>query len=503
MTTAASEPNATTGASANRWLLALVAIAGTVTALRLAVVGFAEIDLLPDEALYWTWAQHPAVGYYSQPPLIAWIIGLATTVCGDGEACIRTPSAIIHAMTALVLYAFVRPLAKHPAEAFFVALTYLALPAVWFSATIMSTDVPLLFAWAVALLAFYRLLERRTTVWAVLTGIAIGVGLLTQYTMLYFAVCGAFLFLFAPRTRWLMWSREGAIVAGVAGLLFAPNLVWNAINAFPALLLTAGSSNWQGNLLHLGELGEFISGQFGVFGPLLFAALLAGLASMLPTTARRQRRPAFLYVYLASFCAPPLLIIAAQSFLSRTNVHWAAVSYVAGTVLVVLWLVRGRARWVVPASIALHTVAGLYIYALALGVDALPGRQAMLKQRSGWEELGQGVMTAASTNRYGAIIANEQRVMAALLYYARDMKTPLRRWPSEGPPRDHFQLTSAWQSTSDTPVLLVSRYEAPNHILNLFDQSKLVGKVRTGNDIGRPRDYYLYEAEGYPEPGSQ
>ena len=91
----------------------------------------------------------------------------------------------------------------------------------------------------------------------------------------------------------------------------------------------------------------------------------------------------------------------------------------------------------------------------------------------------------------------ERKVMASLLYYARDIDTPLQRWPSDGRPLDHFQLTRPWHSAAAQPVLLVSRFEAPSHILGLFEQSKLVRTIRAGDEIGRPRDYYLYAAQGF------
>src|SRR4051812_22989027 len=44
-----------------------------ITAARLVWLVVQPADLYPDEAQYWFWAQHPAFGYYSKPPLIAWL----------------------------------------------------------------------------------------------------------------------------------------------------------------------------------------------------------------------------------------------------------------------------------------------------------------------------------------------------------------------------------------------------------------------------------------------
>ena len=62
-----------------------------LTLFRLATLAFSQTELFFDEAQYWFWSRELAFGYYSKPPLIAWIIRGATELCGQGEACIRAP----------------------------------------------------------------------------------------------------------------------------------------------------------------------------------------------------------------------------------------------------------------------------------------------------------------------------------------------------------------------------------------------------------------------------
>ena len=48
--------------------------------------------LLPlsfDEAYYWRWSQHLALGYWDHPPLIAYVIRLGTLIFGDTEFGVR------------------------------------------------------------------------------------------------------------------------------------------------------------------------------------------------------------------------------------------------------------------------------------------------------------------------------------------------------------------------------------------------------------------------------
>ena len=70
--------------------------------------------------------------------------------------------------------------------AFWSALAYLTLPGVSYSSGLASTDAPLLFFWALALLAFLRASTDKGWRWALLCGAALGLGVLAKYAMLFF-----------------------------------------------------------------------------------------------------------------------------------------------------------------------------------------------------------------------------------------------------------------------------------------------------------------------------
>lgn len=51
-------------------------------------------DLYVDEAYYWVWSQQFDWGYYSKPPMVAWIISIATSLFGDGSLIIKSISIL-------------------------------------------------------------------------------------------------------------------------------------------------------------------------------------------------------------------------------------------------------------------------------------------------------------------------------------------------------------------------------------------------------------------------
>ena len=75
-----------------------------LTLARLLVLFVTPLELYPDEAQYWLWSRELAFGYYSKPPMLAWLIALTTGVGGDTEPWVRMSSPLLHAATGLILF---------------------------------------------------------------------------------------------------------------------------------------------------------------------------------------------------------------------------------------------------------------------------------------------------------------------------------------------------------------------------------------------------------------
>jgi len=75
-------------ATGNRRLwFALLLVIGGLTILRLFTASYTQ--LIPEEAYYWTYAQHPALSYFDHPPMVAWAVRAGTMVFGNTELGVR------------------------------------------------------------------------------------------------------------------------------------------------------------------------------------------------------------------------------------------------------------------------------------------------------------------------------------------------------------------------------------------------------------------------------
>ena len=83
----------------NSYLTKLICIILVITSVRVIALLSSELNFHGDEAQYWTWSQALDWGYYTKPPMIAWIIHSTTWVLGDAEWATRISSPLLHAGT--------------------------------------------------------------------------------------------------------------------------------------------------------------------------------------------------------------------------------------------------------------------------------------------------------------------------------------------------------------------------------------------------------------------
>ncbi|MFN7093931.1 MAG: glycosyltransferase family 39 protein, partial [Burkholderiales bacterium] len=60
-----------------------------------------------DEAYYWVWGQNLSLSYYDHPPMIGYLIWLASFL-GSSEFFVRLPALITTIITVVVIYALAK-----------------------------------------------------------------------------------------------------------------------------------------------------------------------------------------------------------------------------------------------------------------------------------------------------------------------------------------------------------------------------------------------------------
>lgn len=446
-----------------------------LTAARGVFLVFNQTDLFFDEAQYWGWGLNLDFGYFSKPPLLAWSIRGTTELCGTGEACVRFVSPVFYGLTGVTAGLLASRVAYRmggSAGAAFIwtALLFATIPGVSFATRLVSTDAPLLFAFALALLFLDRFRENTTALNAAMIGLAIGIGLNAKYAMIYFLICWLFWALLSRDGRQTLFHPLVLLTIIIAAACITPNIWWNHSNEWITFAHTKDNANWQGLQLHFDNMAEFTGAQIGILGPILFLALLIGLFN----PKKRQNSDV---LFLLCFALPVTLIIVVQATLSRAHANWAAVTFIAYTVLAVSWLVTWRAKPLLMITAALH----ITIF-IGLGVADIYAKQlvhhkfgASYKRIIGWEDFAGKVSEIAQKTGAKTIVTGRRKFTAELLYYLRNEDLELRTFAPTGRPHDHYEMTIPLAKSDRTPVLVISSCPPGNQSDNIevFDELRV------------------------------
>jgi len=212
------------GADETGWDRFCLAVAVYAVVLRLLYLGVPE--LLFEEAYYWNYAQHPDIGYLDHPLMVAWIIRLFVSLMGNLEFAVRAGAFLCWLATAWFSYRLTRDVLGRPA-AYRALMLIAVLPVYFFFGLFMSPDAPLAACWAAALYYMHRIVVRedpRAWLWL---GVAIGLGMISKYTVaLLAAAIALFVLVDRPSRKWLA-RPEPYLGALVALILFSPVIIWN------------------------------------------------------------------------------------------------------------------------------------------------------------------------------------------------------------------------------------------------------------------------------------
>lgn len=468
-----------------------------ITAFRLLVLSSETYPLFGDEAQYWVWSRTLDFGYFSKPPLIAWLIRAGTELFGDREFAVRFASPWLYAGSAFLLYRIGERLYDRRVG-FWAALLLITLPAVSLSSILISTDVPLLFFWTLALYCLVRALEgNRTAAWIGM-GVAIGLGLLSKYAMALF-LPGLALYLVTARRPTLanpwLW-----ISLAVALAIYSPNFMWNLEHQMASFRHTASNAGTVGQTLYPSSVAEFLGSQFGVFGPIPFAVLLGLLIR--PVIRRWGDRNDW---FLICFTVPPLLFACGVALLSRANANWGAASYVAGAVLVAAWLTRTPwRRRALIVSIALHTAAALLIYtyqdtARLVGIE-LNGSRDPYVRLLGNKRAGAAVGQVWREQGMPVLMTDDRMVFAVLAFYVRPRPVQVAFNPKPYA-NDQFELTTSVDAYREDEILYVTE-DDPDYVRSRFREVELISKITIPIYSDRSLHYVVYRLRGYLGPPS-
>jgi 4-amino-4-deoxy-L-arabinose transferase-like glycosyltransferase len=470
------------------WLIVFLLV---LLALRLIANAFAVTDLVFDEAQYWSWSRDLDFGYFSKPPLLAWLIRGTSELCGQGEACLRSFPPVLFTLASWFVFLTGREL-YGTRIGFWSAIIFATLPLIAFLATAITSDVPLLLFWSIALYLWTTLIERKSMVSAVLLGLSIGIGLLAKYAMIYFPLGMGIQAMFSAEAREALRKKRAIVVLIFTVALVAPNLYWNYTHNFVSFRQTAVSAGWGHHLSHPAHFVRFLLSQFLVYGPVLFFMLI--WIGAVAIRGRMDRR----VVMLLSFSLPVIVLITAQSFI-RNHSTWTASAAPAASILITAWLLERERKLLFVATGVINVVAtAAMLVGPALSSSVFPTGSDAFARARGWEDVAAAVRLQLAKDNYDALAVDSRELAAELLYYLRDSNVPLFAIAGRHEPANTFEMTRPYRPLSaPEPVLFVSLRPQSREALDQFRLVTSLGSKTIPGGRSEGRTLRFYKLSGF------
>jgi 4-amino-4-deoxy-L-arabinose transferase-like glycosyltransferase len=464
------------------------------------------IELFFDEAYYLSWAQHLDWGYYSKPPVVAWLIRLTTTLFGNAPWAVKLSAPLLYALTALLIYQMGSLLSGRRA-ALLAGLVFLFMPLVGFNSLFVTTDAPLLFFWALSTYCFLLALQRRRLGWWLTAGLAGGLGLLSKYTFILLPLTFLLYATVSELGRRVLAQREFWLACGLALCCLLPNLLWNYHHDFISFQHTAEISK-QGEagfdvVAAVSRLLEFFIGQMFVFGPVFAVLLLRRVVSVARSQSADLKTDfsgsAEAERFLWCLFLPCFAVLAVQALTARANINWAAPAYVAASLLAGGYLApMARGQWL-RVGLAFNIVLMLCFYHFALvtsvlGIERKQGTDPF-KRTNGWRELAAQVQPMVKRYPDLPLLGSSRKDLAYFGYYLQPQVFAPRYFDGDSHINNHYELMYGLQPGDQQAYLYVGKWQRET-LQSYFREVELLGQFEQPVYSNFSRGISVYRVAG-------
>ncbi len=399
-----------------RWREVVFSDAGILILLALAKLIFhiltnTQYGFHRDELQTLDSARSLAWGYVAYPPLTPLIARIALSLFGPSLDGLRAFDALAQSVAMVVAGLMARELGGKRFAQILTAVA-VAIAPLSFAMSTLFEYAGFDYLWGVVLAYFIvRLLKSEDGRWWLGIGAAIGVGLMTRYTMAFEVVGLAAGLLLTPARRYLTsrWLWAGA---GLATIIFLPNLIWQAQHQFITLEFL---SVIHARDIQEGRTSNFLIDQLRVSSnPFTVPLWIIGLYfCVFSANGKRYRLLGFMVL------ATWLLFWIGQARGYYTGPLYPAL-FAAGAVVLEQWLATrspGAARWARGITWGLIAVGGAVVLSLgpywpvgSAGWRFASNLNSDLSAEIGWPEMAQTV--AGIYNNLPAAQRSETSILA-------------------------------------------------------------------------------------------
>ncbi len=321
------------------------------------------MDLQPQDAYYWQYSRHLALGYFDHPPMHAWTCWLTTSIFGDNAFGIRF-GPWLFGLGLLILVFFLAERLFDSQTGFWTVLAAGVTPLFAIGSGILTPDPPLMFFWTLSIfLGYIALDDDRRWLW-IAAGFAAGLAMLSKYTAVFLFAGFPLAMILHPKGRKHLLSPWPYLAVIAAIVAFFPQIIWNAQNdwasfAFQSTRRVNELSRWRIDLF-----GGMVISQVLLVGPVLFFGVIwVGFKDFWRGMADRDFRGLF----LSAFTLPTVLFFSVVALRYWVKMNWLAPAYITGAIAFVgAVLQNNRGKKILKWGLGIAGTETFLLYLLVL-----------------------------------------------------------------------------------------------------------------------------------------
>lgn len=374
------------------------------------------MGLMPQDAYYFFYSEHPALSYYDHPGAIAWLLWAFTALLGKKVFVVKLAVTIITLLTQVAFAVLAMCFLDFKGV---LQATILLLSTVMISvlSLIATPDVPLVFFWTLSLIALYLAVFRdikQCWLWA---GLLMGLAFDSKYTAV-FLPAGLVLFLIlTPAYRKLLLSYRLYACLLLFIITALPVIIWNYNHDFASFKFQSvnRAEEAESSYFSIKDFFGVIGHQAFLLAPVLFFSLLALLWTFYKKYRLKLSSIPAQQLFLLSFFAPVFIGFLLLSFFYWVKINWMMPAYITGIILAGMYI---KQKWLVPqliCSLVIHVAMAVEIifYPVAVKSD---------DTWVGWNELARQVKKIKEHDP-GCFIfsADDYKTSAVLNFYFDEM----------------------------------------------------------------------------------
>lgn len=460
----------------NMWFNKLLLIVLTLFIIKIISINYTTFNLFGDEAQYWLWSLDLDFGYYSKPPLLAWVISAYTNIFGSSFVSLKLLPSIIYFFTAWSIFNISRNIGLPKKDAISCSLVFLTIPAVSFSSFILSTDILLLLFWSLSLNELLNIKKNSEIKNFVLFGCFLGLAFLSKYAAIYFILC-LFIYILLDKNFRVFFKKnylKFCLSFFCVLILILPNILWNSNNGWLTFQHTSDNINLDGRKLNLIRGLEFLVIQILMIGPIIF---FSNFINYKLININKYSK------LLLIFSMPIFFIVFIEAIFVRANANWAAPALLS----FFLFLYTGLKNNILKNLNLFFNVSFCLIFFILIG-GSYPSK--IFSRIMGINYFAEQIFFDASGRKIVDFVVSDRLLFSSIKYELRErnLKFYMPHKPGDEV-TNHFKISSPLSENMDKNFMFIGSPDELNYLKNKYS----LKRKSTPNYVFTTKKIQLYE----------